>query len=158
MRPTKKADPACPSWLHGRWPNCCAVFPETSAYGQGNRDRGARTLPDHTHWRDGSTYLSTRRETPCLRRRFAALWGALSPNERMSVARLRRPAAPSGALRQQARALEATAEGYTLLCAWLAEWGAHETLLVGLEATGSLWEPLYEAMRRSPKRGIRCCC
>jgi transposase len=51
---------------------------------------------------------------------------------------------PGGALRQKASRIEATAEGYALLRFWLQEWGTPETILIGMEATGPLWEPLYE--------------
>lgn len=54
--------------------------------------------------------------------------------------------APSGALRQRATRIEATAEGYAQLIQWLKRWGEPEALLIGLEATGVLWEPLYEAV------------
>ena len=57
--------------------------------------------------------------------------------------------APSGALRQRASRIAATAEGYAQLVAWLRAWGEPETLLIGLEATGVLWEPLYEAVMQA---------
>ena len=51
---------------------------------------------------------------------------------------------PSGALRHKASRSEATADGYALLRSWLQEWGTHETILMGMEATGPLGEPLDE--------------
>jgi transposase len=54
--------------------------------------------------------------------------------------------APTGAVRQRTKTIEATAEGYRELCRWLASWGASETILIGVEATGCLWEPLYDAL------------
>jgi transposase len=54
--------------------------------------------------------------------------------------------APSGALRHKPSRIEATAEGYALLQAWLETWSPRETILMGLEATGPLWEPLYDAL------------
>jgi len=57
--------------------------------------------------------------------------------------------APSGRVRQRPRSIAATAEGHSELCQWLAQWGGPEAVLVGLEATGSLWEPLYDALARA---------
>jgi transposase len=54
--------------------------------------------------------------------------------------------APSGAVRQRATRIEATAEGYRQLVEWLRGWGEPGVLLIGLEATGVLWEPLCEAL------------
>jgi hypothetical protein len=54
--------------------------------------------------------------------------------------------APSGAVRHQPSRSEANAEGYALLHSWLRDWGTPETVLLGLEATGPLWEPLYERL------------
>jgi transposase len=58
-------------------------------------------------------------------------------------------AAPSGAVRQRATRIEASAQGYAQLCGWLQQWGKPAELLIGLEATGVLWEPLYEAVTRA---------
>lgn len=57
-----------------------------------------------------------------------------------------RPRIPQGVVRQRPRSIEATANGYQELCRWLAAWGTPETLLIGLEATGCLWEPPYDAL------------
>ena len=57
--------------------------------------------------------------------------------------------APNGAVRQRATRIEATAEGYAQFVQWLRAWGAPEILLIGLEATGVLWEPLYEAVTQA---------
>jgi transposase len=57
--------------------------------------------------------------------------------------------APSGAVRQRATRIEATAEGYSQLVEWVRGWGEPEVLLIGLEATGVLWEPLYEALTQA---------
>ena len=54
--------------------------------------------------------------------------------------------APTGAVRQKALKVEATAAGYAGLCAQLARWGPPPALLIGLEATGCLWEPLHDAL------------
>jgi transposase len=54
--------------------------------------------------------------------------------------------ASTGAVRQRATRIEASAQGYAQLCGWLKEWGEPDALLIGLEATGVLWEPLYEAV------------
>ena len=58
-------------------------------------------------------------------------------------------AAPSGAVRHKPSRIEASAEGYALLRSWLQEWGTPETLVLGLEATGPLWEPLYEQLAQA---------
>ena len=55
----------------------------------------------------------------------------------------------SGTVRQKALKIPATAEGYTHLQAQLAQWGAPHQVLVGVEATGCLWEPLYDALTRA---------
>lgn len=54
--------------------------------------------------------------------------------------------APSGGVRQRATRIEASREGYAQLVHWLQTWGEPDALLIGLEATGVLWEPLYEAV------------
>jgi transposase len=54
--------------------------------------------------------------------------------------------AATGSVRQRPTSIEATSEGYAQLIAWLRAWGEPPTLLVGVEATGSLWEPLYDAL------------
>ena len=57
--------------------------------------------------------------------------------------------AATGAVRQRPKTIEATADGYQELCRWLAGWGAPESLRIGLEATGCLWEPLYDALTQA---------
>jgi transposase len=57
--------------------------------------------------------------------------------------------APTGTLRQRATKIAATAEGYAQLCNWLRTWGEPEVLLIGMEATGTLWEPLYETLTQA---------
>jgi transposase len=57
--------------------------------------------------------------------------------------------APTGTPRQRAAKIAATAEGYAQLVEWLKQWGAPAELLIGLEATGVLWEPLYEAVTQA---------
>jgi transposase len=57
--------------------------------------------------------------------------------------------APSGALRLKSTAIAATAAGHAQLLAWLGTWGEPATLLIGLESTGSLWEPLYDALSQA---------
>lgn len=37
-------------------------------------------------------------------------------------------------------------KGYAQVRAWLESWGTPETILLGLEATGPLWEPLYDTL------------
>lgn len=57
--------------------------------------------------------------------------------------------APTGTLRQRAAKIAATAEGYAQLCEWLRAWGAPAEVLMGMEATGTLWEPLYETLTQA---------
>ena len=57
--------------------------------------------------------------------------------------------APKGVRRHKPSQIEAMREGYALLLSWLATWRASaqpEAVLIGLEATGVLWEPLYDAL------------
>lgn len=54
--------------------------------------------------------------------------------------------APTGQMCHKASRIEATAEGYAQLRSWLATWGTVEQVLIGMEATGPLWEPLYEQL------------
>lgn len=58
---------------------------------------------------------------------------------------------PSGAVRRKSTKIAASAAGYAELLGWLHIWDAGDpaTVLVGLEATGSLWEPLYDALSRA---------
>ena len=59
--------------------------------------------------------------------------------------------APSGAVRLKSTPIPATAAGYAHLVEWLGTWAAGEPsrLLIGLESTGSLWEPLYDALTQA---------
>lgn len=54
--------------------------------------------------------------------------------------------APDGRVRQRPRRIAATAEGHAQLLAWLGGWGTPAAILIGLEATGPLWEPLHDAL------------
>lgn len=54
--------------------------------------------------------------------------------------------APDGRVRQRPRRIAATAAGHAQLLAWLGDWGAAAAILIGLEATGPLWEPLHDAL------------
>jgi transposase len=56
---------------------------------------------------------------------------------------------PNGALRLKSTSIPATTEGHARLLTWLREWGEPSALLIGLESTGSLWEPLYDALTQS---------
>ena len=51
--------------------------------------------------------------------------------------------APSGVVRHKPSRIEASAQGYAQVRAWLEQWGTPGTILLGMEATGPLWEPLY---------------
>ncbi len=57
--------------------------------------------------------------------------------------------APTGALKQRALKIPATAEGYAQLGRALQQWGTQDSVLLGLEATGSLWEPLYDTLTQA---------
>jgi transposase len=57
--------------------------------------------------------------------------------------------APTGALKQRALKIPATAESYAQLCRALQQWGTQDSVLLGLEATGSLWEPLYDTLTQA---------
>src|SRR5260221_1410402 len=57
--------------------------------------------------------------------------------------------APSGALRRMSTAIPATAAGHAQLLDWLSGWGEPASLLIGREATGSRWEPLYDALTQA---------
>jgi transposase len=59
---------------------------------------------------------------------------------------------PTGAVRQKPLKIEATAEGYRQLRGHLARWAIPAALLIGMEATGSLWEPLYDALTQAGYR------
>src|SRR5438552_2972384 len=57
--------------------------------------------------------------------------------------------AQTGKVQLRPRTIEATATGYAEVCTLLQTWGDPQTILVGLEATGCLWEPLYEALTQA---------
>jgi len=61
---------------------------------------------------------------------------------------------PSGTVRQKAFKIDSSAAGYAGLRTDLARWGAPEQVLIGVEATGSLWEPLYDALTRTGHRVV----
>lgn len=57
--------------------------------------------------------------------------------------------APTGTTHLRPRTIAATADGYAELRSLLQSGGPSETILLGLEATGCLWEPLYESLTRA---------
>jgi transposase len=57
--------------------------------------------------------------------------------------------APSGAPRLKSTSIPATAQGHAQVLAWLQAWGEPSALLIGMESTGSLWEPLYDALTQA---------
>jgi transposase len=61
--------------------------------------------------------------------------------------------APGGAVRLKSTPIPATADGHAHLLGWPREWaaatGGPGALLIGLESTGSLWEPLYDALSQA---------
>jgi transposase len=62
--------------------------------------------------------------------------------------------AHTGKVHLRPRSFEATAAGYAELRAVLQAWGEPAALLLGLEATGCLWEPLYEDLTRAGYTGL----
>ena len=63
-------------------------------------------------------------------------------------------AAPRGTIRHKPRRIDATADGFALRCSWRQPWGAREQILIGLAATGPLWEPLYADLTRAGDAGV----
>jgi transposase len=59
--------------------------------------------------------------------------------------------APSGTVRLTSTPVPATAAGHAQLLGWLGTWAEGEPprRLSGLESTGSLWEPLYDALTQA---------
>jgi transposase len=57
--------------------------------------------------------------------------------------------ARTGKVHLRPRSVAATAAGYAELRALLQAWGEPGAILLGLEATGCLWEPLYEDLTRA---------
>ncbi|HWE61169.1 MAG TPA: IS110 family transposase [Chloroflexota bacterium] len=55
----------------------------------------------------------------------------------------------SGRVPGRPRTIPATQQGYQELVGALRECGAPSRVLIGLEATGCLWEPLYEALSQA---------
>jgi transposase len=59
---------------------------------------------------------------------------------------------PSGTMRHKPSRIEATAAGDALLRSWLETWaegGPPESVLIGLEATGTRWEPLDDTLTQA---------
>src|SRR5215831_5551373 len=52
--------------------------------------------------------------------------------------------APGGAIWLKPSQIEASAGGYARLQGWLASWAGPAATVIGREATGTLWEPLYD--------------
>jgi transposase len=58
--------------------------------------------------------------------------------------------APSGQVQLPPTRIPASREGYAQVLTWLGAWTPEPaSVLVGLESTGALWEPLYEALTRA---------
>src|SRR5262245_60131712 len=102
-----------------------------SAHGQGDRTREARSLPGPA---------AQGRAAPAAGGGGAMLDPAVRCVVGIDVAKHSRVVcaleAPTGAVRQRALKIEATAAGDAGLGAQLARWGTPPALLVGLEATG----------------------
>jgi len=57
--------------------------------------------------------------------------------------------ARTGTIHLRPRSIAATADGYAELRSLLQSWGSPATILLGMEATGCLWEPLYESLTQA---------
>src|SRR5260221_124173 len=143
--PTQKDSRACLPLAYGRWPNTCAqdlrpCADRASAQGEGNRAREARWLPA----------TATRSVQPTPEEVYALLPPEIRCVVGIDVATSAHVVcaleAPGGAPRLKSTPLPATAVGYAHLLAGLGAWGEPATLLLGLESTGSRWEPLYDAL------------
>ena len=129
--------PACFPFLKGRWSNSCAGVGAPSAHTPGHRSREAGALPD-----DGT---SVHEVMMMLAPEIHCVVGIDVAKHFHVVCALE---APSGSLRKPATKIAATAEGYAQLCTWLRTWGEKDKLLIGMEATGTLWEPLHDTLTR----------
>jgi len=116
---------------------------QVSAQGPGNRAQEARWLPDGDGAEAGARCVMLSPQIRCV--------GGIDVAKQAHV--VCALAAPSGALRHRASRIEASAQGSAqgdaLVRSWLATWGAPESLLVGMEATGPLREPLHDALARA---------
>ena len=57
--------------------------------------------------------------------------------------------APGGAIRLKPSLIEASVDGYARLQEWLESWGEPVATVIGMEATGRLWEPLYDTLTQA---------
>ena len=57
--------------------------------------------------------------------------------------------APGGAIRLKPSLIEASVDGYARLQEWLESWGEPVATVIGMEATGTLWEPLYDTLTQA---------
>lgn len=137
-RPTREDAPACPSCLHGRWSNSCADQLWPSAESLGHRSGEVRELP--------SVAESEAEVSALVPSQIRGVVGSDVAKEAHVVCALE---APNGAVRQRAPRIAATTEGYAQVRHWLLAWGAPAEVLIGLEATGVLWEPLSEAVTQA---------
>ncbi len=106
-----------------------------SAHGQGNRTREVR-------------YLST--ESTIAREEIHMLDPEIQYVVGIDVAKRSHTIcaieARTGRVHLRPRSVAATVDGYAELRSLLQSWGPPEMSLLGLEATGCLWEPVYEAL------------
>src|SRR5262249_34331824 len=58
---------------------------------------------------------------------------------------------PRGTVRLKSTPIAANAAGHAHLLEWLGQWAAQAParVLIGLESTGSRWEPLYDTLRQA---------
>jgi transposase len=115
------------------------AYPAGSAHGQGNRTREASALPAL-----GSPL--SRREEEMLDPQIRSVVG-------IDIAKLAHVycvlEVASGRVQGRPRTIPATQSGYQELLVALQGCGAPATVLIGLEATGCLWEPLYEVLTQA---------
>lgn len=57
--------------------------------------------------------------------------------------------APGGAIRLKPSKIEASVEGYARVQEWLQSWAEPAATVIGMEATGTLWEPLYDFLTQA---------
>jgi transposase len=107
-----------------------------SAHGQGNRAREARCLSTITGYRQG-------KEMRVIDPEIQYVVGIDVAKRSHAICAIK---APTGTVHLRPRSIAATADGYAELRSLLQGWGPKASILLGLEATGCLWEPLYESL------------
>jgi len=86
------------------------------------------------------------RRSACLTPRFSTLLASISPNAHTRSVPWRRELARSTCAHAPSPPPD---DGYAELRSLLQNWGSPATILLGMEATGCLWEPLYESLTQA---------